>query len=438
MDVQVQVNVEQPKVVGIEQQKHEVDAQPDRQQIVVDEAVVPPEVVQPDNNNNVDIAPPLQQEQVQQQPLDDQSNNNNNNNNVESREQIEKLIIDPITMDIMSNAVIAPCGHSFDEGSITGWLARQSTCPLCKKTLLLKDLAPNYSLRELINHLDKIDNVLVDNEREKRTQVQQEQKHQEISSQISVLAAQLSQLSTIINNGQSACGSPIVQPAVSSPVAGASTEPKKANYQIRELWANEAVTASYLIERSTRLDPFMNYFFQNVYWRKSGAEWYCQKMVEYAVKKARVWGLFTEQSQSRQTLSGIMICQPPFQVGVSMVDMLRIGMLGAPLKMGVAPLSRVLALYEVAEREHRIHTNGVPHWYLNCVCIDPEVQNKKIGTELVGTIIKLADSQKVSVYTDTAHPDNLRFFERLGFKVMKHVTETGTIPFWVLIREPHF
>ena len=57
---------------------------------------------------------------------------------------------DPITFEIMVDAVMTPYGHSFSESSIRAWLAKHATCPITKKPLAAKDLIPNFTLRHAI------------------------------------------------------------------------------------------------------------------------------------------------------------------------------------------------------------------------------------------------------------------------------------------------
>eukprot|EP01087_Luapelamoeba_hula_P002003 TRINITY_DN1177_c1_g1_i1.p1 TRINITY_DN1177_c1_g1~~TRINITY_DN1177_c1_g1_i1.p1 ORF type:complete len:384 (+),score=88.39 TRINITY_DN1177_c1_g1_i1:174-1325(+) len=60
------------------------------------------------------------------------------------------LFEDPITFEIMENATVAGCGHSFSESTIKEYVRDEGKCPLCNKTLAVTDLMPNYKLREAI------------------------------------------------------------------------------------------------------------------------------------------------------------------------------------------------------------------------------------------------------------------------------------------------
>merc|ERR1711879_320022 len=66
---------------------------------------------------------------------------------------------DPVTYEIMENAVMAPCGHSFSETTVADWHKddEETTCPVCNTNFYKQDVVPNYKLREAIDryHKDK-------------------------------------------------------------------------------------------------------------------------------------------------------------------------------------------------------------------------------------------------------------------------------------------
>jgi len=53
-------------------------------------------------------------------------------------------------MDIMKDAVMSPCGHSFSKDTIEKWLNQNSSCPLCKEPITAEQLIANYALRATI------------------------------------------------------------------------------------------------------------------------------------------------------------------------------------------------------------------------------------------------------------------------------------------------
>jgi len=61
---------------------------------------------------------------------------------------------DPITLDLLEDAMVAPCGHSFSKESIERWVNTDGKgfCPLCKTSLTIAQLHPNYALRDAVNN----------------------------------------------------------------------------------------------------------------------------------------------------------------------------------------------------------------------------------------------------------------------------------------------
>eukprot|EP01090_Pellita_catalonica_P020826 TRINITY_DN7626_c0_g1_i1.p1 TRINITY_DN7626_c0_g1~~TRINITY_DN7626_c0_g1_i1.p1 ORF type:complete len:639 (+),score=158.78 TRINITY_DN7626_c0_g1_i1:2057-3973(+) len=57
---------------------------------------------------------------------------------------------DPISFELMEEAVMTPCGHSFSKGTLEDWLAKHASCPLCNAQLNPTAVLPNYKLRDAI------------------------------------------------------------------------------------------------------------------------------------------------------------------------------------------------------------------------------------------------------------------------------------------------
>lgn len=54
------------------------------------------------------------------------------NNNDDDGDHLEAFC-DPISFELMETPTILPCGHTFDKTTVEDWLAKDSTCPLCKE-----------------------------------------------------------------------------------------------------------------------------------------------------------------------------------------------------------------------------------------------------------------------------------------------------------------
>ncbi len=78
-------------------------------------------------------------------------------------------------------------------------------------------------------------------------------------------------------------------------------------------------------------------------------------------------------------------------------------------------LSERMAAYdEIAEKSKPT----VPHYYLGVLGLDPALQGRGIGMQLLQSFCErsAADPLSAGVYLETANPSNVRFYERAGFE----------------------
>lgn len=64
----------------------------------------------------------------------------------------------------------------------------------------------------------------------------------------------------------------------------------------------------------------------------------------------------------------------------------------------------------------RLHPT-YPHWFLETMGVDPGVQRKGIGGQLLEPVLGIADRDGVDCYLETADRANIDFYERHGFVV---------------------
>lgn len=67
---------------------------------------------------------------------------------------MESIFEDPVTFEVMRDAVVSTCGHSFSLDSLSQWLNTHDSCPICKHALRLEDCTPNYALRHAIEQVN--------------------------------------------------------------------------------------------------------------------------------------------------------------------------------------------------------------------------------------------------------------------------------------------
>lgn len=85
------------------------------------------------------------------------------------------------------------------------------------------------------------------------------------------------------------------------------------------------------------------------------------------------------------------------------------------------------------------HHRDVPssHWYLMVVGVSPEGRGQGLGRALLEPIMNRADAEGLPCYLETTQPDNVSFYEHLGFeKVVDEVETQSGLRMWTFRRDP--
>ncbi len=91
------------------------------------------------------------------------------------------------------------------------------------------------------------------------------------------------------------------------------------------------------------------------------------------------------------------------------------------------------------EYMHKVHKEIAPgeHWYLYVLGVEPSHQGKGHGSALVRHKLEEIDQQGIPAYLETSLEKNVKFYENLGFQVIKegNILETEVYQYFML-REP--
>ncbi|KAL9183106.1 hypothetical protein ACHAXT_004893 [Thalassiosira profunda] len=113
---------------------------------------------------------------------------------------------------------------------------------------------------------------------------------------------------------------------------------------------------------------------------------------------------------------------PPDVEDVSLWDMLRSGILAAPVLFGLGLFRRLLSSKDKYEsHEHEVLTeHGISRVYkLERMAVRPDMQGKGVGSAALRQALCEADEAGLPVLLTTQEERNVRFYSRLGFKVAK-------------------
>jgi hypothetical protein len=104
--------------------------------------------------------------------------------------------------------------------------------------------------------------------------------------------------------------------------------------------------------------------------------------------------------------------------------------------MGWKTLSRITTCEDYAAQVHGEIMPG-PHWYLWALAVDPDCQGQGIGVWLMEPGLWLADQQGLPIYLETHDINNIAFYKKRGFELIRSECVPGIdLPFWCLVRQP--
>lgn len=79
-----------------------------------------------------------------------------------------------------------------------------------------------------------------------------------------------------------------------------------------------------------------------------------------------------------------------------------------------------------------------PHWYLPWLGVDPALQGRGLGGELLELCLQIVDEDHLPAYLETPNPRTIPFYERYGFEATGHATAGACPPITFMLRPAGF
>ncbi|MDA1266821.1 MAG: GNAT family N-acetyltransferase [Planctomycetota bacterium] len=100
---------------------------------------------------------------------------------------------------------------------------------------------------------------------------------------------------------------------------------------------------------------------------------------------------------------------------------------------GLRGVTRAIGALDFMEKRHPEE----PHYYLLGIGVDPGLQGRSIGTQLMAPILERCDREGMPAYLESSKERNLPLYERNGFRVTEQVQlPKGGPPAWLMWRDP--
>ena len=197
--------------------------------------------------------------------------------------------------------------------------------------------------------------------------------------------------------------------------------------ELIRLPVNQARSAAAVLGRAFHNDPFMQYLVPDNARRARLLPSLFSVLVRYCLAYGEVY--------TTAALDGVACWLPPGETSPPVLRLVRVGLRGAPVGLGLAGLLRFLRVARYAEA---IHEHAVPqaHWYLWALGVEPARQGQGLGGLLMQPVLARARAEGISCYLETMNGVNVPFYQRHGFNVVSEGDAPGSgLRVWAMLRQ---
>jgi ribosomal protein S18 acetylase RimI-like enzyme len=169
-------------------------------------------------------------------------------------------------------------------------------------------------------------------------------------------------------------------------------------------------------------DPLQNYTFPDDEERRAKSPGHFAAALRYGLKFGEVY--------AADNVAGASIWLKPGETDVTPERAVEGGFAVLPEVMGEAAFSRFFSAINFAETFHKLDAPE-PHWYTMVLGVDPAFQGNGYGRDLLEPILTRARADGDPVYLETAQPNNISFYQKMGFRLLRELVEpTGGLKMW--------
>jgi ribosomal protein S18 acetylase RimI-like enzyme len=201
------------------------------------------------------------------------------------------------------------------------------------------------------------------------------------------------------------------------------------NKNIISLCEEKLMDAAESLARAFYNDPLQKYVFPDAAERAAKSPAHFAPLLKYGM-------LFGEVLTTSGKPLGAAVWLPPETWEVTPERAAAAGLDDLPNILGEEAAQRFFSALEAVEPFH--HRDVSPaHWYVMVVGVSPEARGQGLGRTLLEPIMNRADAEGLPCYLETAQPDNVSFYEHLGFKKIQEVVEPQSgLRLWTFRRDP--
>jgi ribosomal protein S18 acetylase RimI-like enzyme len=179
-----------------------------------------------------------------------------------------------------------------------------------------------------------------------------------------------------------------------------------------------------VLTRAFHDDPYYDYIMPNRKKNKAQIHWWMKLLLKYTLKYGDIY--YTDDHK------GIAMWLGPEKPVVDDIEILSMGLIKYPFKVGLRNFMRLLDIDGQWKKEHKKEDKR--HYYLMVIGVEPEFQQKGIGSRLMQVGLKKANDEKLECFLETVTPEDVRFYEKHNFKAFHNNKFAKDQQFWLMKR----
>ncbi len=177
-------------------------------------------------------------------------------------------------------------------------------------------------------------------------------------------------------------------------------------------------------------DPLFGYFLSDPVAQSKGLLHYMAAAVADAMPFGEIWAARTDGK-----IACGAVWLPPGAYPRGVRRDLMTNLRGAPAFVRTGRrLAGAFRLLAALDGVH--HEVTEPHYYLGILGTDPLFQRSGAGTATLQPVLERCDTEGLHAYLETQKEENLAYYARHSFELVRKVEVEGLPPVWTMLRTP--
>lgn len=202
-------------------------------------------------------------------------------------------------------------------------------------------------------------------------------------------------------------------------------EKLKTLYKVQK---KDAIKACAVLADAFQHDPLWRKIFDGGSKFKQKFRIFFETPIRYCLKYGEVYS-------TSENLEGIAAWVPGNLSEVTMWRIIRSGAFISGMKMARLG-GKMKSTFKQIDNDRKENMKGREFIYLQVIGVALKFQGQGFGGKLIRALIEKSEQDGIPLYLETETEDNVKMYEKFGFKLIKKVTLPDiNLPMWEMVRE---